>query len=289
MTPSTRRSFLTASALGVTAVALPAAGAHASPGPLGTDGGSSVALASYVFGGSGHLEVDSTSDPATGLWLGTQDFTIECWFRLNRSSRVADEVQHLVFLDYAGVDGFGYVPLSLHLVVGSGNSVAVRADFGTVQRGRGATLDDGWHHVAAMRSTASGMTTLSVLVDGTEQFDTQTSSINLRDLRAPRTPLAVGAGFNYFASDAVANRFSGAISNVRIVRGLALYDIAVDGSGFRTYVPDGLPLERRSGSGITTPFLLLGTDLSADAGDTARAITVIGSGVTLSTTDVPAT
>jgi hypothetical protein len=317
MTPSTRRSFLTASALGVTAVALPTAGAHASPGPLGPDGGSSVALASYLFGGSGHLEVDSSSDPGSGFIIGQQDLTLECWFRLAPRDRDAIDEEYLVFVDYPDPSfGFGGYPLSIHLDYSQGieqdpddvTLAAARLELrvGDVGYSTLVGFDTAWHHVALMRRSTSdpGSMTITVLVDGQVNMTVDLAGTAF-DLGIPRTRFVVGARLDefrmspdddgqfdpdYAAYSEPSGRLIGSVSNVRLVVGRAVYPVvAGEVEEFAPYTPDPLPLERATAVGVSTPLLLRAEDSLDDAGDSARPITVVGSGVTVSTADVPAT
>jgi len=317
MTPSTRRSFLTASALGVTAVALPTAGAHASPGPLGPDGGSSVALASYVFGGSGHLAVDSSSDPGSGLNIGQQDLTLECWFRLAPRDRDAIDEEFLVFVDYPEATfGFGGYSLSIHLDYSQGieqdpddESLAMarlELQIGNEAITSSVGFDEAWHHIALMRANdpISNATELTVLVDGQVRFNLERAQVPF-SLGPPLTPFVVGARLDEFrmspdddgqfdpdyeAYSEPSGRLIGSVSNVRLVVGRAIYPVVVDEfDEFAPYTPDPLPLGRVVGTGVSTPLLLRAEDSLNDAGDTARAITVVGTGVSLSTDDVPST
>jgi hypothetical protein len=306
MPPVSRRALLTTTAVGVSAMSLPDAGAHASSAPQPPEP-SQVALASYVFAGAGHLEVDGTSAPDTGFDLGVEDFTVECWFRLAPRDRTAGGSEYLFFIDYAEpAFGFGGYPLAIHLdheytEVGS-ESVDMVVSVGNLALNTSIAFDEDWHHVGLMRisDAGSGQTTHHVLIDG----DVRTSfDFTPWPLRAPLCDLVVGArldefredddgGFveDYVAYSGASGHLTGSVSNLRILRGSGSYALLLDGdTNELVYTPEDLPLQQGTGVGVTTPVLLRAQDLTSDEGSQLREVSVAGTGVTISGTDVPPT
>jgi hypothetical protein len=306
MPPVSRRALLTTTAVGVSAMSLPAAGAHASPSPQ-PPAPSAVALASYVFTGTGHLEVDRTSAPDTGFDLGVEDFTVECWFRLATRDRTTGGSEYLFFLDYAEpAFGFGGYPLAIHLdheytEVGS-ESVDMVVSVGNSALTTWIAFDEDWHHVGLMRisDAVSGQTTHHVLVDGDVRMSVD---VTPWPLSATLCDLVVGARLDEFREDAdggfiddyvaysgASGHLTGSVSNLRILRGSGNYALVLDDdTNELLYTPDALPLQQGAGVGVTTPVLLRAQGLTSDEGSQLREVTVAGTGVTLSGTDVPPT
>jgi len=152
---------------------------------------------SGLFDGSGDT-VSAASN--TSLIFGTGDFTVECW--INSGSQPGS------YNTFIGGDTTGSFLFSLS---GSGTSTALYINpYGSAGiYNQSITFAQGtWFHIAATRSGTS----LRVFVNGNQLGSTVTDSTNF----SAATRIVGGAG--------TANQnFNGYISNVRIVKGTAVY------------------------------------------------------------------
>ena len=160
--------------------------------------------ANYGVGFNGNQSLSLLTQSAFGY--GTGDFTIEFWMYINSIS-LQSVVSHLIS-DTAAAP---------HLYL---NTPGVLTYF---QSGAGrissATLTTKiWYHVALTR--ASGSTIL--YINGSQSGSTYADSTNY----GTSNPIAIGDYFNAYPSLNGASRFNGYISNLRIIKGTALYTSA---------------------------------------------------------------
>ena len=173
---------------------------------------------SNYFDGSGdYLTISSNA----AFDFGTSDFTIECWFLMNSSSSNMSMVNNY----NAGTSGWG---------------IQYRSDFGefrffwgdTVLLSYAATPTIGsWTHIAVARSGTS----LKMYINGT-QVASATNSTSL----SGGSSVVIGA---INASGYVQN-FNGYISNVRVLKGTALYTSA--------FTPSTTPLTAITNTSLLT-------------------------------------
>jgi len=178
-------------------------------------------------GSSGYMYVAS----ATPLNLSSGDFTIECWFYLITGSKTNE------ILNKDGVNGSSYSQYEIYvsssntLIVnlGNGNGVSpTDTDYGA---STSVSLNT-WHHVVCQRTG----TTISVYFDGTRVTNTA-QVINMTD---GGKALVLG-----HQSGASSDYFAGYISNMRIVKGTAVYS----GSSF---TPPTAPLTAIANTALLT-------------------------------------
>ncbi len=289
---ATRRGVLGLAGTGIASLSLPPAASAASPGSgsIGTP-----SLASYTFGGNGHLEVTSVG---VGLDLGTNEYTLELWYRLASRDRSAVDREQLLLIDYPhptfGFSGYTielYVQPTTTTLDGDVTLCQVQASSGNAGVQAWMPLDDAWHHLALVRFGFGDATQLLLFGDGALLIGSPPDSNNAFDFGMPTSPVAIGAALSYWTDDGEGNltedgystpsaRLVGSISNVRLVRGQPRYL-----SGF---TPPEPPLEAIADGGlISTPLLMLADGLLTESSAAERSITVDGTGVGISTTDVP--
>ena len=176
--------------------------------PSGVSGGSKlikVTDGAVSFDGSGdYLTLANSSD----FVVGTGDFTMECYIYQKSQGGEAT-----VFgLKHTG--GSGWTGYKFYITT-SGNFILYAEDAGSgdwdigLQSGNGSVSLNRWHHLSATRNG----TTFRVFVDGILKAST-TSSVDLND-----------GGDGFYISNNGANQqyFNGIISNIRIIKGTALY------------------------------------------------------------------
>lgn len=149
-------------------------------------------------------EFDGTGDYLTAtsseFAFGTGDYTIEAWVYVNS----------LTSTDAIVVTGTSSAATNWQLDVYSGSSGYLRFIYSGSSVLTGTVSLNTWHHVAATRSG----TTVRLFVDGVQQ-SSATNSSNLTD-----TALKIGE------NRAGTAWFNGKISNLRIIKGRALYTAA---------------------------------------------------------------
>jgi hypothetical protein len=208
---------------------------------------------SNYFDGSG----DSISAPDNAaLEFGSGDFTIEAWIYLTAYSASYSGFYSafLVARDTSGARSYNFsvlgtassfTGLGFTNFDGSGNANLAFSASATINLNT-------WYHVAVSRSS----TTFRLFLDGT-LIGTTTSAVSVLDTATP-TRIGSGAysGFEYYTA--------GYISNVRIVKGTAVYTTA--------FTPSTTPLTAISGTSLLTCQSNRFVDNSANA----FAITVAG-------------
>jgi hypothetical protein len=155
---------------------------------------------SYIFSSSVNSYIQA---PASTDWaMGTGDFTVE-WF--GRQTTLAQFQRVFTVGDYPSID-FGVSIESGTFYFWSGG------DADTDYSSASATTTNTWYHWAVVRSG----TTLSVYRDGSLRGSAVSNTDNINDTV---TPFVVG-NTNTYATNAA---FVGAITNFRLVKGLAVY------------------------------------------------------------------
>lgn len=166
-----------------------------------------VALSPFAGGGNSYQFSTSTdsylSFPASTDWaMGTGDFTVE-WF--SRQTSLSQFQRVFTVGDYPAID-FGVSIESGTFYYWSGGDLDF--EFSSA----GATVINTWYHFAVVRQSG----TTSVYRNGTLLGSSFTNNDNINDTT---TPFVVG-NTNTFATNAA---FVGAITNFRLVKGLAVY------------------------------------------------------------------
>ncbi len=164
------------------------------------------AISPFVGGGNSYIfssNVNSyLSFPASADWaMGTGDFTVE-WF--SRQTTLAQFQRVFTVGDYPSID-FGVSIESGTFYVWTGGDADT--DFAWIS----ATTTNTWYHWAVVRQSGS----LKIYRDGTFLG----TNPNTDDINDTATPFVVG-NTNTFATNAA---FVGAITNFRLVKGLAVY------------------------------------------------------------------
>ena len=173
---------------------------------------------SVLFNGSNQY----LSTPTNAAYVfGTGDFTVEAWIKLDSTSTNGKRIVGLGYgangtgpvtctweLRYLGTDGSGQI--TIYRYDGIGGEIV----FSTT----GATLTAGtWYHIAASRSSG----TLKIFVNGVSYYSAANST-NFSLVN--NDPLLVGLAYYGPASGMNGPRyFGGAITNLRIVNGTAVY------------------------------------------------------------------
>jgi hypothetical protein len=161
-------------------------------------GGSSAITGSVEFDGTGdYLSIPSSTDFDFG---STTDFTIECWiYQQNRNSTY---YTILFQTDGSNLGGFGLV-----ISPGSGGILQIFRG-GFVVSSTSSVSTNGWVHIAASRKSGTTRLFINGILDGTSNTS-YTPTFN--DVRIGMNPSA-----SY-------ENFQGFISNLRIIKGRALY------------------------------------------------------------------
>lgn len=212
-----------------------------------------ITPASYsgYFDGSG----DYLTLPAgTGLALGTGDFTIEAWVyptaRVTNSAYILSQSSYGVGTDFAfWINSAGI--LQFYMLTGGANVVS----------STGAVSLSAWSHVAISRSGTSFRLFINGVIDGT-----LTGSQNITNSFVPAT---IGNSVN----NAGSVYFQGSISNLRVVKGQALYTT--------NFTPSTTPLTTTSqGATAANVFLLTCQNTTfIDNSTNAYAITSYGNAI----------
>ena len=150
-----------------------------------------------------YLSLAATAD----FNLGTGDYTIECWINSDdntNASAIWTQYDYYSMMLYQKNDG----NLAVYGIIGVGNhGYILETGAGFVQEGR-------WYHVAVVRVG----TTAYLYVDG-ELKDSTTQSATLPTPSA-NSPFYIGISYG---DSTLSNAFDGKISNLRVIKGTALY------------------------------------------------------------------
>ena len=158
------------------------------------------------FAGTGANDYVQQSGSVTGYNLGTGDFTLECWIKTNTTG--SDGFYRRVYLQDATQPNYtGH--LQLAITPDSGGGKANPWDTGGQLDIVGSTTvtDGQWHHIAVCRDS----TNTRLYVDGSDDGDSQSWTANVTGTQ-PRIGSQNGSG-----------GFDGKISNIRLIKGSAIY------------------------------------------------------------------
>ena len=188
--------------------------------------GASTAYSTSVIGGSGYF--DGTGDyldtpTSSAFAFGTGDFTSELWVYLSRSNGTIIYEPRTSSNENNPCIAYGVSTANKFEVANSSIIITSSSTFGINQ----------WHHVALVRSG----TTLTLWVNGTSQGST-TLSTNLTN----NDRIRIG---EYFTTGTYA--FQGYLSNLRVVKGTAVYTSA--------FTPSTTPLTAISGTSLLTSMI----------------------------------
>ena len=183
------------------------------------------------FAGSGGNDYVQQSGDVTGYDLGTGDFTLECWIKTDTTG--TDGFYRRVYLQDATQSNYqGHLQLAITPAADGGKINPW--DDGTLNIVGSTTVTDGnWHHIALCRDS----TNTRVYVDGSDDGDSQTWTADITG-KQPRIGSQTNSG-----------GFDGKISNIRLVKGSALYT--------SNFTPPTSMLEEVSGSGYSTILLAM--------------------------------
>lgn len=217
---------------------------------------SSANGASVYFDGNGdYLTVPSNS----AFGFGTGDFTIECWVNFKSVSGY-----QLIAMLGDGIDATPVQRLcawSLYLGDGSLNFNRYSPSFAGFNIGWSPSIDQ-WYHIAISRSGSS----LKAFINGV-QAAVQTNSADYSVVNS--TPLHIG---RFIAGGGVTYSMNAFMSNLRIVKGTALYT--------SNFTPSTSPLTAVSG----TSLLLSGTNAKIYDAASKSVVETISSAVASSST-----
>lgn len=207
-------------------------------GPLSGDADPTAVGGSAWFDGSGDFLATANS---AAFALGTDNFTFECW--INPANWTA--TYSSIFVINANPGG---------LYIGKNGSNFVIRAYGVADQLQYATLPpaNAWTHVAAVRSG----TTLSLFYDGI-RVATTTNSYNFQQSNS-----VIGD------DGASGSNYTGSISNLRFVKGTAVYDPTQT-----SFTPPKAPLTAVSGTSLLT---CQSATTITDASSNAFAVTRYG-------------
>jgi len=164
--------------------------------------------ASYTaaaYGGSGYLNGSTdylTTPTNTAFAFGTGDFTIEFWIYLNATGGI--------LLDFRPSTTNGVYPTIYN--PGGATTIAFLTDSANrIVSASGVIVTGTWIHVAVSRSSGS----TKMFVNGSQVGSTYTDSNNY--LAGTSRPVIGASGFD------LTGNFNGYISNLRLVKGTAVY------------------------------------------------------------------
>ena len=218
---------------------------------------------SYSTGG---VTLDGTDDylslAATTDFQWSGDFTAECWFKIDALSG-QDGIFNLGAYNVTG--GFEFLIQSTGTILfyssnGSNTTTRMTSATGIVVAGQ-------WHHTALVRYGS----TVSMYLDGVSR-GSYTDSTTFG--AGSNNSLVIGAGYN----GSYMEYFDGVMSNVRIVKGTAVYTSDfLPPSAALTNITNTKLLCCQSDSSTTTAAVSPGT-ITANSSPTAGAQTVAASG-----------
>ena len=161
---------------------------------------------SYFDGTDDYLKVANN----TSFALGTGDFTIECWVYFSFSSLQSSSNRRIFCLDDGGSN-----PDNLQILVDNGGVNSAGSLFlfsNTILGSLDTDIRFGWHHIAVVRNSG----TLKFYLDGVEKD----SNSNTQDY----SPGGVGGPAPMIGATGTAKGdYNGNISNLRMVKGTAVY------------------------------------------------------------------
>jgi hypothetical protein len=199
---------------------------------------------SNYFNGTGNYLTTATS--ASGFSFGTGDFTVEFWINSNQTTR-CDPVGQDTSYSASGWWGFVFNRSSNNTMEWFENTnPRIAATSVTWNNGQ-------WNHVAVTRSGSS----VKMFLNGTQVGSTYTTSFTYG-------ASSVGVIAGVLSDDKTSGPLTGYLSNVRIVKGTAVYT--------SSFTPSTTPLTAVSGTNLLT----CQANRFFDASTNALAITITG-------------
>ena len=189
--------------------------------------GTSTAYSTSVIGGSGYFDGSGdylTIPTNTAFAFGTGDFTVEAW--IFNTGTTANYAQIFGSSTYGGASEF------LLSFQASTKTIYVQV-FNNGLTSTNTVLSNSWSHIALVRSSS----VITIYINGVASGSkSDTSNVN-----STITP-TIGASNN----DNADSRFMGYISNVRVVKGTAVYT--------SSFTPPTAPLTAISGTSLLTNY-----------------------------------
>jgi hypothetical protein len=230
------------------------------------DAATYTGLSASFNGSSQYFDIASTA----AFGFGTADFTIECWWRptVNQRSDVLD------FWSTPGVGSYPVTRFDFGRVTSTTLDLYTDGTGGSGPKITGptiASLLNAWHHIAITRQSGS----IKMWVDGTQRGSTYSANV-----------LDMGTGGMYLrimGDHGAAGNGSGNLSNIRVVRGVAVYTGA--------FTPPTAPLTVTQSAGTNISAItagqtqmLLNTDSGANflVDSSTNALTVTNTGTVTS-------
>jgi hypothetical protein len=206
------------------------------------------------FGGAGAVYFDGTGDylsvaDGTDFTLGTDNFTLECWVYLQSDSLQIFLGQNDGNLPTSSID-IRYSSGTITAYAFSGNSAFSRS---------GSAAQNSWHHIAWVRDGSA----MRLFINGTQT--TGTSNISTNSINDSSEQFGVGA-----CNGSGGYKMTGYLSNVRLVKGRALYT--------SNFTPPRKKLEATS----DTVLLTCEKGTIRDRSPSAHAITINGDAKSIS-------
>jgi hypothetical protein len=159
---------------------------------------------SALFNGSGYAIIPSAAGVTPIFGLGTNDFTIECWFFVTNT-----ENNWIWDLRYSGSGGSYARPM----LFTTGSNVVYNIGNTGVITGTGVVTTNKWYHAAIVKIAGS----TKLYINGTQVGSTYTTNDDFGGTNT-LTIGSVGDSPGYSTSE-----FNGSISNLRIVRNIGVY------------------------------------------------------------------
>ena len=162
-------------------------------------------LWSNYFNGSSYLTTPSNA----AFQFGTGDFTIECWVNVNSVAPASQSITAFRSGDSLSTIGWGFLVIGNQLYFGPSNGTTAYNIY------HQTTLSvNTWYHAAAVRSG----TVINLYLNGVAGTSPQTVSAGYT-INGSGPTVYVG----YASSGSTIGLFNGSISNLRIVKGTAVY------------------------------------------------------------------
>ena len=164
-----------------------------------------IRLGTSNFGASVNFEDGQISYPDSANWdFGTGDFTVECWIR----SKQATSGYHTALGQWGS--NFGWMIRYASPDIGTGWSFFFSTNGSNYFTAMGSDISDGnWHHVAVSRSGGY----LRTYTDGVRNTNRSTTETFHNSSET----------FKLGGQSSAGNYFTGLLSNVRVIKGTALY------------------------------------------------------------------
>jgi len=168
-----------------------------------------------IHGSSGYFDgLSYLTIPANASFALDGDFTIECWVNTSVFSTESGYIRHIISMG-TGTDNANLLKISLLTTAGAASINLSLYTTSVILLGTIPVADGRWHHVVVVRSGTS----LRLYIDGVQSGTTATTTQSFN--AGATSNIRIGC-----INNAEAGRFNGYISNLRIVKGRALYTSA---------------------------------------------------------------